>query len=611
MKQNYLKALGLSAIPLLTLTGCFDDNYDLDDIDTTSRITVNDLDVSLNLKEILLDNIVELDDNENITKVLIDGQQYYAIEKSGTVSSSDVSINPIKVSAPSISPTSITLHGVPSVNLRSKRVSQEILDKLTINYAIHSAMASTFSFQATDIDDALVSIREVRSVDPISMSLRLELPQALADMTGKVVFNDILINLPKGLYLDGRPAQVSLGSGSTADVAYDPATGTLTVNGEVKLQGRAVVLDIQANTLNTVEAGVGIVNHAINYTGTVGLAAQGAIELTPNGELHLPTSFDFEGRYSLSSFYVADFTGTVNYAIKNIDIAPISLSDLPDFLNDPQTNILVRNPQIYFSADNTTAQYHTGLSGQMALNSTFKDGGHSQADSPEFTIGWSRTPVTIAMAPRTDELNLLSSFPNPERYTFASLSNILTSEGQNSGLPKRINVSLNGLRFHGDAVRFPVRHNWNTTEGTIPALTGNYTFFAPLAFDAGSQIIYNYTTDSFGTEDLDKLHVTSMILRAHAVSNLPLTASVTLSPLDAEGNRVGYCEQALILPADSDKDILLIVKAREGETINHLDRIEIVATISSTGASEALSPNQTIKLTDLRLTVDGYYETDF
>lgn len=72
----------ISLVIALSLTGCVDDKYDLKDIDTTSRVTVNNLTVPVNLESIKLDNVIDMDDNENI-KTLTDanGNKYYALQE--------------------------------------------------------------------------------------------------------------------------------------------------------------------------------------------------------------------------------------------------------------------------------------------------------------------------------------------------------------------------------------------------------------------------------------------------------------------------------------------------------------------------------------------------
>lgn len=89
------------AVSCLPLTGCFDDSYDLEDIDTTAKIKVNNLVIPVNLDEITLSNIFDLDE-ESVVKD-IDG--IYAVSVDGDFSSDAITINAVTLSRPTIPPT--------------------------------------------------------------------------------------------------------------------------------------------------------------------------------------------------------------------------------------------------------------------------------------------------------------------------------------------------------------------------------------------------------------------------------------------------------------------------------------------------------------------------
>lgn len=610
MNKFYLRAGCFASISLM-LAGCVDDNYDLDDIDTTTRITVNNLTVPLNLKPIVLDNVLDLDDNENISVIEVNGEKSYAIEKKGTIETKAVSINPIRVKSPSINPTSVTLTGVPSVNAIAKReVSQDILDKLAITYNVNKEMATSFSFESPNVDPALLSVTSVKSVEPINLEIKMKIPQWVADMVSKITFKDVKLQLPKGLmYGATEAARCNMGT-------YNPTTGLLTINNEVSLNGNRVVsIVLTAKRLDAVAAGVNIENHTFNYSGTLKMLAEGSISLTPNGQVSLPTSLELTADYSISPFYVGAFSGRVDYAMKGITINPIDLTSLPDFLNDPETNISLGNPQVYFGAINTTADYKMALTGELSLNSVFRNGEQSTAVSPTFRIGYERgvTRYNVAMSANgTFELTGNGNpFAGATEYSFGALSNILQSPTLAGGLPKEINIALQGLHFAGDVVDFPVKNGPNTTEGELSAVTGEYTFYAPLAFKAGSQVVYHKKQSDFGTEDSKKLNINHLTLTAHARTDIPFIVKISVVPLNEAGEVIGVCTQSIVLEPNSDQDIVLIVTGLDGKPISNLDSMDFQATVMAPDNEKPLRPDQTISLSDLRMTVDGYYDTDF
>ncbi|MDE5694280.1 MAG: hypothetical protein K2I09_10255, partial [Duncaniella sp.] len=89
------------AVSCLPLAGCIDDNYDLNDIDTTAEIKVNNLVIPVNLDEITLSNIFDLEEGSVVQE--IDG--IYAVSVDGDFSSDAITVNAVTLSRPTIPPT--------------------------------------------------------------------------------------------------------------------------------------------------------------------------------------------------------------------------------------------------------------------------------------------------------------------------------------------------------------------------------------------------------------------------------------------------------------------------------------------------------------------------
>lgn len=609
MKHSYLK-FGFAISASVILAGCVDDNYDLSDIDTTTRIPVNNLVIPINLSDIVLDDVIDLADNDNISEVVIDGKKAYAIEKGGEISTDDITVDPMHINAPSIESKHINLSA--TVPLGSKKHAPS-LDDLKINYTIDSEMLSGFGFKTDNIDPAVVAVKNVKSSGQISLQIRFTLPQWLANDVGKVTFKDVALKLPKGLLMaDGTPARFEHGT-------YNPATGTAIVNDDILTNGsREILIGIKAEQLDLQMAGVNIVDHAIDYSGETGLAGSGTIALTPRLEnITLPTEFTLNGDFDLSSFSVKSVSGTIDYQAEGIDIEPIDLSDLPDFLADSQTNILLANPQVYLGAVNTTAPYHTGVSGQVELESIFGYGNDAPVrteNSPSFSIGYDRgaTMYNIVLAPDTDNLNLLGEYPNPTKYQFGALSTILSNPANGEGgLPKKIHVSLPSLRFYGDAVDFPIGQGDGTSFGKIDGITGSYKFFAPLALKDNSMIVYSKTEEDISTEDVDKVTINKVHLSAIAFTDVPFKVELSVALFNKAGKQIGVpTEKMVILPGQSTP-VQLGISSTPDSPIKDIYSVQYRAHVLADGDERPLSPNQIVKLSNIRITLDGYYDTDF
>lgn len=609
MSKFYSRLLAAIAVPMI-LSGCVDDNYDLSDIDTTTRIPVNNLIVPLNVSDILLDDVIDLSDNENISEFMIDGHKAYAIEKSGTISTDPISIDPVHINAPSISSNSINLNASQRASIKGRRIPN--IDDLAVNYNIESTMLSSFSFETVDIDDALIAVKNLKAASDIVMTLSFTLPQDLASDVNKVTFSNVALDLPKGLLLaDGSPARLDLGT-------YNPRTGVGVLDGAYTTNGnRTVNISLRAEQLDAEMAGIDIVNHTINYSGDAGLAGTGSILLTPRlDDIRLADNFTLVGDYHITSFDVKSVSGTVDYEAEGIDINPIDLSDLPDFLADPETDIRLVNPQIYLGAVNTTAPYHTGIEGAVCLESIFGTGSNTTQrteTSPTFGIGYDHgvTTYNIALAADPSSLNLLNDFPNPMKYTFAGLGNILSDPAKAAGLPKTVHISLPSLRFFGDAVDFPITQPGNSNEGKIDGITGNYRFFAPLALQENSLIVYAKTEDDISTEDLDKLTINKVNLSAIATTNIPFSLRLSIAVFGKDGRQLGTSTETMVVNPNSTAPIQLGVASTPDNPIREISSLQYRAEILGGADKRPLSPEQFIRLSNIRVTVDGYYETDF
>ncbi len=69
----HLLAVGSAAVVMLG--ACVDDNYSLDDIDTTTRITVDNLTLPVNIDAVTLADVITYDDDSRIKPYLYGRQR--------------------------------------------------------------------------------------------------------------------------------------------------------------------------------------------------------------------------------------------------------------------------------------------------------------------------------------------------------------------------------------------------------------------------------------------------------------------------------------------------------------------------------------------------------
>lgn len=574
MRQIYNSLLIRGVLPAAALsiaTGCVDDKYDLTDIDTTSRFTVDNLTIPVNLETISLDDVVNLDDNENISKIIIDGKEVYAIKKAGNINSDEISINDIHVDAPTIPSTSVGLE-LPSI------ISEGTVPPFDV--AIPLSTEEEYTIEMNDLDTSLITLNDVKTAQPINVALELSIPgNIMSHGINMASYKNLCVRLPWGLYTD--------------DANYDRNTGLYHINElEIGADGKSTVT-FQAYGLGLMDKGT-ISDSRLEIKGKVGIQS-GSIHFNLN-DTNVPSLFDLTANYRVSAFDIASFSGNIDYRMDNIDIAPISLSALPDFLNNPETEIRIANPSITILINNPVGTYGLRGGGVISLTSRFSGGNTTEARSDRFSID--RDGAKISFGSPTDGF--------PEFVDFHNLGNILANSNS-GGLPDEITVRLEDMGFSGSVVDFPI--------GTgLGSANGDYGFTAPLGFGNPSRIVYETTEDGWGGDDLDDLYINRLKIRAVCTTNVPLGIELNVTPVDKNGNLIPVKEpkNLKVSPNCKDEEVYIEITGADGP-IRDLDgvRFRAIITQDNDNNTQPIGPDLQIRLSNVRANVDGYFETDF
>lgn len=601
MKNSILYAMAVAAAAM-PLTGCVDSKYDLDDIDTTTRIPIDNLVIPVNLNDILLDDIIDLSGNDNIVEATdpASGKTIYALSKVGDITTDDVVIEPIHVTPDPVSSSSVTI-----------RTVSEVLPGVAATDVVYQVedMESTYLYAANDVDNAVESITAVTTAEDLDYKITIHIPATYN--IEKMTLHNVKIQYPAGMYMaDGSPAQASSGT-------YNPQDGVVTIEKEV-VNGHSLTVNLIAQRIDlTVNDTEMLPNHRFEYRGKLGVMRAGHVVVTPASGATMDSEIKFGADYSVNNFYIKNFDGSINYSFKGVNINDILLDDLPDFLDDKQTNIFLANPQVYITATNPTADYCTSGAASIALTSQFSNGSSRTETSSEFVLGYdkgSNVDYHLMLSPDGQ-----STLPQPEyasnltKFTYSGLGDILAAGNTPDGLPTRIHAELVKARFFGDAKGFPVKvPGADASTYTIPGLNGSYRLFAPLAFDPGTRVVYSKVDDGWESDDLNGLELDQLKLNAHVVTTVDAAITLIVYPLDEFGNKLGRSFPVEI-PALADQDIELTVESTPGSPITKLGGVEYHAIVEdgSNDATLPLGPNETIALKDIRIKVTGSYTKEF
>lgn len=564
-------------------TGCIDDKYDLSDIDTNVRLDVNDLVVPVNIDEIRLSSIINVKEGERVQ--IIDG--HYAVVDSGSFTSTGLTIDIVTLDHPEIKPSESVIY----LNDTPGGIPLPGGDYNLGEYDIKSDK-SDFEYNDAKLDKSIIDIESISA--PITLTLNVTV-DGISKIASKLDFYDVVIQLPAGFVM------------TDADGGeYNPD------NGELKFAHRRIFgdtfsLTVSASSVNFHQMGGTIIEkNGERYANIKGncFVKSGRVQLVadnPDGVV-VPEELTMHTIFTLSDIRVDMFTGTVKYDIEGVDIEDITLSDLPKLISQEGTKIRLANPRIYFHVNNPVQEYGLSIKSGLTITSYPRQSGMAplvnSLDNGTFTIGTGNPNgiYNYCVAPEPD--NGISGYENCMPVKFTGLQNVLDTEG----LPASLGVSL-------DDPAVPPTRVVNFRLGVpLGDVEGRYKFIAPFQLLEDSKIVYSDVFDGWGSEDLDDLTITKLDVDLDITSDLPLAADLTGYPIDAEGNRIDNVSiVGGVIDAYADHQHITISLTG---AIKGLNGIEFEAILKAEGESKMLTPEMSIRITNLRPRVSGYYEKE-
>lgn len=574
MNKCYTRVL-LASLGLFTLASCVDENYDLANIDKTVQVNVDNLVVPLKLDEIVLKNVLDLKDGDPIK--IVNGE--YAVVEEGEFSSGDIKIDPIAFSAPSL-PSTVT-----TVNVNGGGVPISAIPVNEISLTVKTE-PSAFKVEATKINDA------IRSVDRLGVSCNFAIVLSIPELSGvltKYSISQLELLMPTGL-------EVLSPKG-----VYDPQTGLFTAQ-SLQSNGNAVTVPI---IINGIKSGSSVftfdaVGRTACFKGEMAVK-QATIKLAKadavNQSAALPSTLTIKTDYSMSPIEVKDFTGRIKYDLAVNNMNDIDLSGMPDVLTQPETNITIGNPQIYLNITNPMASY--GLSARTGLTITAVRPGEAgktfSLDAPGYLTIPAKGESNFCISPKMPP-SLYPGFDGATHVSFSTLGGILAG----NGLPKALNIKLTDPSI-------PEQQVTNLALGTnIGSATGHYTFFAPVTIGDGSSIVYSDKMDGWNSSKLNDLTVKKVTVTANVTTNIPLGVSFTGQLINKDGKPTGGDVTGAVIPAMAQNAPVTITISGP---VTDLDGISFKAIAKGSATDKALTPEMNVKLSNVRVCVDGYYTT--
>lgn len=623
MKIKYYFLTGLCTVSLLGLSSCFDDNFDLSDIDTTAKIEMNELTIPLKLNKVNLDKVLDIKEGSQIKQDVFGN---YAVIEEGSFVSNKINIPTFSANPdiPSIS-ANLSLNVINDLNAKVEDIVKKYTAELEKNGFDAEAIKSMVeakreekkaelwseisddeifaNYSITEKETSLSSStnnvdKSVRSIDNIGVSssfkLSIAIDNNLASVIDNVKIEGLKIQMPKGLEIK------NLSQGK-----YDSAAGILDLSDEDVVVKNGVYdglsFDIvKINNSDDMKFTPGN-NGAGTFTFSSTIKASGSVAVKKSNFksdktfFDLPSAATYSCKPEMGNIEVKTFSGKIKYEIDEVNARSIDINDIPEVLNGDEVNVVLSNPQLYVNISNPLSGENLQAEATLSL-------------IPEKN-GVLRNPIEHQLtASSSDNLFCISpskpnsyyeGFAESKHETFTDLKNIVSG----NGLPDKINVK----------VKNPCVPEQTVTDfelgRTFDGVEGKYTFYAPLALDANTTIIYKDVMNGWNDDTLDKITIKKLIINATVDTNIPIGAEITVKPIDPKGNVIeGVSFTTAKIEANKNGQVFVVEQT--AGTIQHLDGISFRASINATGSETAISKLQYIQLNNVKVTVTGYYQDE-
>lgn len=560
--------MGLSLC--FSLTSCTDNDYDLSDIDTNARFSVNDLIIPINLDEIKLDYVIDLKTDSKIKKN-DDGYTYIV---DGEFASNTITVKPFTTNSSQYQ-SSKSIKLITDVNTNAHKRASENRKPLA-----HADIRNSTAIKAStaNVDSSIIAVDRVGTEMNILLTLQFN---GLTPYIHLININNLELKLLKGLNM-------------TSDIGYyDSESGMLNIGDTQTTTDHRLELNLHITGIDANKTGVTLENGFFNIDDSVYVKSGQLViysdQVKDPTHPFLPNEVGYTLSANIGSCTVKSFTGIIKYDITGINIDPIDLSDLPDILSQEGTDLILENPQIYVNINNPLYQkYHLFAKAGLCLtgNETYK------TDSDAVVIN--QADNSFVLSPFKPQ-KLCQGFEHAQHVVFSDLGKVISSEGKK--IPNQVDVKL-------ISPMIPEQHVTDFILGDpIQPVKGNWMLYAPLTLTSSSIIKYTKTWDDWQDKELDGLTIEKAEVNATISSDVPLDLDVSFTLLGKEGKLTG---KATLAANAINSEIIIPLT---GTSISKIYGMTIDVMIQGSGST--ISPSQKIVVKNLNAKVSGYYDKEF
>lgn len=587
--KHHLLPSALLVAGFLTLTGCTNNDYDLNNVDATMGFGSESLVIpNSSTKDIPLKDVLDLKEGGC---VVTDAAGNYLFQLAGgDVEAAKPNISPIILDVANVFDGDISLSSTASTGAKARRAPGSSLH-------ITSPKVRMFEYHGNDRAVKSLNEAEIDETNNINISIRLDFSNISTAVSN---IESATLTLPAYLSI----SQVN-GNGN----------GVPTLNGsKVTITdistARPLELSLTTQKLDFTNqndhGSLSINNGAIDLTGYFSIAMQ------CNVTGAMPDNPTIKAKIGVAdrTITMRSATGIFDPEINLNTLGEVDVTGLPDFLDDDDVVADLDNPQILLTVNNNMDMAATV---SATVISTKEGRELARVTLPEMSVAKNGLSKICICRQKTSELT--QQYGEANVYAVSNLSTLINR------IPDHIKIV--DVNAHAKAEVATI------VFGEKYQVKPSYKVNAPLAFGENANIVYE---DSFTgwNDDIDELDLaegTYIEVTANVENKVPAYLTVKAYPVDAQGNKI---EDKLLIEipdevaASTDgttavtTPITMKITPKEKNSLKQLDglvfRLEGSAKSANGNKVTGISLNErehTLKLNDIKVKIVGKIIGDF
>lgn len=495
--KHHLLPSALLVAGFLTLTGCTNNDYDLNNVDATMGFGSESLVIpNSSTKDIPLKDVLDLKEGGC---VVTDAAGNYLFQLAGgDVEAAYPNISPIILDVANVFDGIISLSSTASTGAKARRAPGS---------SLHITSPKVRMFEYHGNDKAVKSLNEAE-IDKTDISIKLDFSNVSTAVSN---IESATLTLPAYLSI----SQVnSKGNGvPTLNGSKVTVTGISTAH-PLELILTTQKLDF---TNQNDHGSLSINNGAIDLTGYFSIALQ------CNVTGAMPDNPTIKAKIGVAdrTITMRSATGIFDPTINLNTLGEVDVTGLPDFLDDDDVVADLDNPQILLTVNN---DMDVAATVSATVISTKEGRELARVTLPEMSVAKNGLSKICICRQKTSELT--QQYGEANVYAVSNLSTLINR------IPDHIKIVDVNAHAKAEVATIVFGEEYHVKP--------SYKVNAPLAFGEKANIVYE---DSFTgwNDDIDELDLaegTYIEVTANVENKVPAYLTVKAYPVDAQGNKI-------------------------------------------------------------------------